>query len=102
MMLKEGIYLNDNFKLLFMVFIFHFSKMVFTAVDRYITVSGVSWLGWYMKRKLEEATKDVNKAQHETLIERINENKDTEYGKRFMFDQIKDRHDFVKFHPLTR
>lgn len=76
--------------------------MVFSAIDRYITVSGVSWLGWYMKRKLEDSSRDVQKAQHETLMDRINENKDTEYGKRFMFDQIKDRNDFVKLHPLTR
>ncbi|WAQ99511.1 GHDC-like protein [Mya arenaria] len=76
--------------------------MVFSAVDRYITVSGVSWLGWYQRRKLEEATKDVKKAQQETLIERIKENADTEYGKRFLFSEIKDRDDFVKAHPLTR
>lgn len=72
------------------------------CVHRYITVSGVSWLGWYMKRKLEDATKDVKKAQHETLMERIKENADTEYGKRFRFHEIKSREDFVQFHPLTR
>ncbi|XP_053398736.1 GH3 domain-containing protein-like [Mercenaria mercenaria] len=76
--------------------------MVFSAVDRYITVSGVSWLGWYMRRKLEDSTKDVKAAQHETLMERIKENADTEYGQRFMFKDIKGRDDFIKFHPLTR
>lgn len=55
-----------------------------------------------MRRKLEESTKDVKKAQHETLMERITENQDTEYGKRFRFAEIKTREDFIKFHPLTR
>ncbi|KAL4230653.1 hypothetical protein ACF0H5_011029 [Mactra antiquata] len=76
--------------------------MVFTAIDRYITVSGVSWLGWYMKRKLEDSTKDVKTAQNDLLLERIKENACTEYGRRFRFEEIKGREDFVQFHPLTR
>lgn len=75
---------------------------MFSAVDQYFTVAGVSWLGWYQRRKLEEATKDVAKAQNETLLTRIQENKDTEYGKRFLFSEIKTREDFVQRHPLTK
>ena len=75
---------------------------MFSAVDHYFTVAGVSWLGWYQKRKLEQATKEVVKAQNETLLQRIEENKDTEYGKRFQFAEIKTREDFVQKHPLTR
>ena len=75
---------------------------MFSAVDHYFTVSGVSWLGWYMRRKLEDSTKDVVKAQNETLLARIEENKGTEYGRRFQFSEIKSREDFVKKHPLTR
>lgn len=65
-------------------------------------MSGVSWLGWYMRRKLEDSTKDVTIAQNETLMERLKENADTEYGKKFQFQEIKGRDDFIKFHPLTR
>ena len=76
--------------------------MVFSAVDQYITVAGVSWLGWYMRRKLEDSTLDVRKAQYETLMARLKENGETEYGKRYKFSEIKTREDFVKAHPLTR
>lgn len=75
---------------------------MFSAVDHYFTVAGVSWLGWYQRRKLEESTKDVVKAQNETLLTRLQENKDTEYGKRFQFSEIKTREEFVEKHPLTR
>lgn len=75
---------------------------MFSAMDHYFTVAGVSWLGWYQRRKLEQATKEVVKAQNETLLQRLEENKDTEYGKRFKFSEIKTREDFVQKHPLTR
>jgi len=76
--------------------------MVLGALERYASITGVSWLGWYKRRHLEEATKDVVKAQHETLMERITDNMDTEYGKRFKFNTIKSREDFINSHPLTR
>ncbi|KAK3602319.1 hypothetical protein CHS0354_007110 [Potamilus streckersoni] len=73
-----------------------------SSVDHYFTVASVSWLGWYMRRKLEAATKDVKKAQEETLVSRIKDNENTEYGKKYRFSEIKNRNDFVRLHPLTR
>lgn len=73
-----------------------------TSIDHYIAISSLSWVGWYMRRKLEKATKNVKQAQDELLLQRLKDNTETLYGKEYQFGEIKDREEYVRRHPLTR
>jgi len=50
--------------------------------------------------KFEEATKDPVAAQEHTLLDYINRNKNTEYGKRYGFANIKSVSDYRKLVPI--
>lgn len=72
-----------------------------TSIDHYIAISSLSWIGWYMRRKLEKSTKNVKQSQDELLLKRLKDNVDTLYGRKYKFGNIKNRDDFVIAHPLT-
>lgn len=78
---------------------FHTARSSF---DHYIAVTSLSWLGWYMMKKLEKSTKDIVKTQETILLDRLKENSETVYGKEYKFSEIRSRDEFVKAHPLTR
>ncbi|KAJ8297476.1 hypothetical protein KUTeg_024007 [Tegillarca granosa] len=78
---------------------FHTARSSF---DHYVAVTSLSWIGWYMMRKLEKSTKDIVKTQETILLDRLKENSETVYGKEYKFSEIRNRDEFVKAHPLTR
>ncbi|XP_069131283.1 GH3 domain-containing protein-like isoform X5 [Argopecten irradians] len=71
-------------------------------VYHYIGNNALALIGHYQRRKLDKYTKDIKAIQDEILFERMRQNKDTEYGLKYKFSEIKTREDFVQFHPLTR
>ncbi|XP_071087914.1 GH3 domain-containing protein-like [Haliotis cracherodii] len=72
------------------------------ALHHYLTVSSLSWLGFFMRRKLEKSTKNIQKVQEETLLKQVKINAETEYGKRYDFSAIHSVEEFINAHPLTR
>jgi len=52
-------------------------------------------------RAFEQATKDPIRAQEKILLEFLSRNKNTEYGKKYSFNKIKNIEDFRKNVPVT-
>lgn len=73
-----------------------------SSFDHYVAYKLMYFVGWYMRRKLENDTKNISDVQEQFLLQRITNNKNTEYGKKYQFSEIKSREDFVQRHPLTR
>ncbi|XP_063049299.1 uncharacterized protein LOC134443445 [Engraulis encrasicolus] len=70
-------------------------------LSQYFAVKLVGWLGKRQRAKLEKDTQDVRRAQEETLLKRLQKNKNTLYGKQYDFDSIKDCEVFRQRHPVT-
>jgi hypothetical protein len=57
--------------------------------------------GGKQMRQLKKASKNVAKAEYDSLMNIINWAKDTEYGKKHNFDKIKTIQDFQKYVPIN-
>ncbi|XP_060065262.1 GH3 domain-containing protein-like [Ylistrum balloti] len=73
-----------------------------SKINHYIANAGLAVAGQYQQWKMDKSTKDIKAAQNEILFQRLKKNKDTEYGIKYKFSEVKTREDFVKCHPLTR
>lgn len=69
--------------------------------DHYIAIAGLSWVGWFARRKLDKCCKDVTETQNKLLLGRLKDNAETQYGREYKFLEIQTREEYVKQHPLT-
>lgn len=69
--------------------------------DHYVAITGLSWVGWFARRKLDKCCKDVVGTQEKLLLSRLKANAETQYGREYRFSDIVTREDFVKRLPLT-
>ncbi|KAL2078245.1 hypothetical protein ACEWY4_025930 [Coilia grayii] len=77
------------------------NRTVGSLLSQYFAVKLVGWLGKRQRAKLEADTQDVRRAQEETLLRRLQKNKNTLYGKQYEFGSIKDCEAFRQRHPVT-
>ncbi|XP_028823964.1 GH3 domain-containing protein [Denticeps clupeoides] len=61
----------------------------------------VAWVGRRQRVRLEADTRDVRRAQEETLLKRLRRGADTWYGKQHQFSSIQDCETFRQRHPVT-
>ncbi|XP_033742604.1 GH3 domain-containing protein-like [Pecten maximus] len=73
-----------------------------SKIYQYIANNALALVGQYQLWKMARRSKDIKAVQNEILLQRLQRNKDTEYGAKYRFSEIKTREDFVKSHPLTR
>ena len=60
------------------------------------------WIfGWRARKRLERESKDCSNVQEKLLMEILNNNKNTVYGREYNFESIKSSKDFMQAHPLT-
>lgn len=52
-------------------------------------------------RNFERDTNNADRIQEDLLLNWIKSNQETEYGRAYQFERIKDKEDFKKLHPLT-
>lgn len=69
--------------------------------DHYIAIAGLSWVGWFARRKLDKCCKNMTETQNKLLLGRLKENAETQYGREYKFLEIQTREEYVKQHPLT-
>ncbi|KAG5854872.1 hypothetical protein ANANG_G00042430 [Anguilla anguilla] len=72
-----------------------------SLLTQYVAVKVVGWLGKRQRERLEADTRDIRKAQEETLLKRLRKNANTYYGRLYEFSSIKDCVTFCQLHPLT-
>ncbi|KAJ8364570.1 hypothetical protein SKAU_G00134010 [Synaphobranchus kaupii] len=77
------------------------NRTVGSLVTQYVAVKVVGWLGKRQRERLEADTRDIRKAQEETLLKRLRKNANTYYGRLYEFSSIKDCMAFCQCHPLT-
>ena len=63
-------------------------RTVGSLVSHYLALKVVCWLGRRQRDRLEADTRDVTRAQRETLLTRMRKNADTLYGKRYDFSSV--------------
>uniref|UniRef100_A0A0B6YSS8 GH3 domain-containing protein n=1 Tax=Arion vulgaris TaxID=1028688 RepID=A0A0B6YSS8_9EUPU len=83
---RHTVYSNQSFK---------------DAAKHYIAIRSLVNIGIYMKYRLEQATKNVEKTQTEFLMRQIKCNLNTEYSKDMGLTSVKTRDDFLRIHRLT-
>ncbi|BFZ14829.1 hypothetical protein BsWGS_17868 [Bradybaena similaris] len=71
------------------------------AAKHYVVLRSLAMYGEHMRNNLEEATKNVKKAQNEFLMNQIKANLDTEYSRDMKLDDVGSVKDFLRIHPLT-
>eukprot|EP00062_Callorhinchus_milii_P023115 gi/632981615/ref/XP_007907690.1/ PREDICTED: GH3 domain-containing protein [Callorhinchus milii] len=71
-------------------------------LSHYAAARAVSALGLWQRRRLESDTRNVQRAQDDTLLRRLRSSRGTEYGALYRFREIADRQAFRRLHPLTR
>ncbi|CAL8281861.1 unnamed protein product [Merluccius merluccius] len=76
-------------------------RTVSSLVSHYLALKVVCWLGRRQRDRLEADTRDVTRAQRETLLMRLRKNADTLYGKRYDFSSVEDVSTFRDRHPVT-
>ena len=62
----------------------------------------IYFLGAKAKRKLEEDTKNFARVQEKFLLNILEKNSETKYGRQFKFTDIRTRQAFTEKHPITR
>ena len=67
----------------------------------YILKQVMTFSSIFLKRKLDKNLQDPRKVQEALLRERMEDNADTSYGRRYKFCEIKSLQDLKKKHPLT-
>ncbi|XP_064177890.1 GH3 domain-containing protein isoform X1 [Anguilla rostrata] len=72
-----------------------------SLLTQYVAIKVVGWLGKRQRERLEADTRDIRKAQEETLLKRLRKNANTYYGRLYEFSSIKDCVTFCQLHPLT-
>ena len=72
-----------------------------TMLVNHLSIMFMWIFGWWARKRLERESKDCRKVQEKMLMEIINNNKDTVYGREFSFESIKSAKDFMETHPLT-
>nr|XP_014345657.1 PREDICTED: GH3 domain-containing protein isoform X2 [Latimeria chalumnae] len=73
-----------------------------SLLNQYLMLRVAGWIGSRQRQRLEMDTQDVSKVQQELLLQRLQQNQDTEYGKLYKFREIKDPKAFCRLHPLTQ
>ena len=58
------------------------------AIRHYMSVRSLSFIGKIWLRKLEAATKDIEKAQTDFLLGQLKENADTEYSREYKVENF--------------
>ncbi|XP_061164020.1 GH3 domain-containing protein-like isoform X1 [Saccostrea echinata] len=77
---------------------FHTTRSKF---DHYVAIAGLSWMGWFARRKMDKSCKDIVGTQNNLLQSHLKENAETQYGRKYGFSDIHSREDYVKQLPLT-
>ena len=72
-----------------------------TMLLNYLFVMIMRIFGWWARKRLERESKDCSKVQEKMLMEIVNNNRNTVYGREFGFERIKSGKDFMETHPLT-
>ena len=72
------------------------------ACRHYLTNKLMVCLGVITYRQLVKQSKDVRKTQEEFLLEQVQKNKETCYGRDNNFSSIHSVQEFLSAHPLTR
>ncbi|CAG5120943.1 unnamed protein product [Candidula unifasciata] len=71
------------------------------AAKHYVVLRSMAIYGELMKNKLEEATRNIKKAQTDFLMNQLQANLDTEYSREMKLDEVRSVKDFLRTHPLT-
>ncbi|KAH9489794.1 hypothetical protein Btru_036562 [Bulinus truncatus] len=77
------------------------SQTFIEAAKHYLTTRSLYLTGKVMMSRLEAASKDVEKAQREFLLQLIKENVDTQFSKEMQLDKVRSVEDFLQLFPLT-
>ena len=74
----------------------------FRSLIQHYQVIILMWIfGWRARKRLESESKDCSKVQENLLMEMLNNNKNTVYGREYNFESFKNSKDFMAAHPLT-
>ena len=77
------------------------SHSVHTLLMQYFHGNFKFLIGKYMQHKWLTETSDVRKYQEKTLLKILKRNASTEYGKHYVFSEVKNREQYVNIHPIT-
>ncbi|KAI1896471.1 hypothetical protein AGOR_G00095130 [Albula goreensis] len=77
------------------------NRTVGSLLSQYVAIKVIGWLGKRQRERLEADTRDIRRAQEETLLKRLRKNADTYYGRLYDFNSIKDSEVFCQRHPVT-
>lgn len=72
------------------------------ALRRYILWRYLQMKGFFVLRRLDKETKDVKKCQQLQLSKILKLNSDTEYYQKARLDQVHNRADYVRIHPVVK
>lgn len=64
------------------------NRSVGSLLTQYVAIRVVGWLGKRQRERLEADTRDIRKAQEETLLKRLRKNALTCYGRLYDFSSI--------------
>jgi len=73
-----------------------------SATKHYLTNKFMVCLGFISFRQLVKQSTNLRETQEKFLLEQIEKNKETQYGRDHNFNSIKNIQDFIHKHPLTR
>ncbi|XP_030077469.1 GH3 domain-containing protein isoform X2 [Microcaecilia unicolor] len=68
----------------------------------YVALRVVSRQGFSQRKRLEVDSKNVHRIQEDILLQQLQQNQNTEYGRQFCFKEIADSDTFRRRHPLTQ
>lgn len=72
------------------------------SVYRYTAWQKNNVAGFFAWRKLMANSRDIKSTQEKELLRLLRMNSNTEYSKKWTLDQVDNRKDFVKGHPLVK
>ena len=72
-----------------------------SLLQNYLVIISMWIFGWRARKRLESESKDCSKVQENLLMEMLNNNKNTVYGREYNFESFKNSKDFMAAHPLT-
>ncbi|XP_041364892.1 GH3 domain-containing protein-like [Gigantopelta aegis] len=85
---------------------FRRSKIVISSLvgilKHYLCTRLLFLVGFFVNRKLQKNTKNVQNVQEKLLLKKLKENENCEYGKLYGFSQISSIREFTERHPLTK
>ncbi len=73
-----------------------------TAFKQYLIIRIFRLFRGYIRKRLDADTSDVKSVQEKFLLDRLEESSETVYGKLFDFQNIGNREEYRRVHPLTR